>query len=93
MGKFAVHQRVYCIFTSTQNRVKCGNFWCHVSDVPEESTDHVIRSYENVLERVALLWLAISKVVHNNVKSDDLVRLRKQRLFVIWHEREVIEIV
>jgi hypothetical protein len=45
------------------------------------------------LEEATLLWLSISKVVHNEVKSDDLVRLWKQGLLIIWHEREVIEIV
>ena len=45
------------------------------------------------LEIATLLWLAISKIAHDDVKSDDLVRLRKQPHSVKWHKGEVVEIV
>ena len=43
--------------------------------------------------REFLLWLSVSKVTHNNVKSDDLIRLREQLHLVIRDEVEVVKVV
>ena len=45
------------------------------------------------LGKVSLLWLSISKVTHDNVKGNNLVRFWEQGLLVIWYQVEVIEVV
>lgn len=50
-----------------------------------------VRGFQSGYED-GLLWCSIPEIVHNHVKSDDLVWLWKQLLLIIRNQGEVIKV-
>jgi len=40
-----------------------------------------------------ILWLSVSKVVHNHIKGDDLIRIWQQRCLINWNQSGIIKLI
>jgi len=80
--EFSVYQRIGGILSGGQSSVESGYLGGNVGNVLEKSTMIIVSMKLQPLERICILWLAISEDVHDYIKGDCLIRFWEKRCLI-----------